>query len=434
MALPNFSPASQMSKVILPPTGNVSNVTVSTLPFGVYVSTGYWTNEQITSYKSGSVEEVAFVYKKLGGDVVDIELVETQVHAAYEEACLEYSYLINLHQAKNALPFVLGQDTGSFNNDGQLTGSNSGSLLNANLAFPKMQFTYAKNVGMAVNTLVGLNSNEPIYSSSFNMVPGQQDYDLQAAASASAAQYGFDLNDKRINIQKVYYKTAGASWNFYGYFGGLNVVGNLSTYGQYADDSTFEIIPAWQNKLQAMAYEDAIKTRVSDWSFQIRNNMLRIFPVPNSSSPEKFWFDFTVGSNAWEQTPQTVGISGSTTPAESGINGINNMNTMPFQNLPYDKINSIGKQWIRRFALALCKEMLGQIRSKWDKIPIPGDSVVLNGDKLISEGKEEQDKLREELKTQLADMTYVKLGEDSAKTMEDASKTQAYVPNLIFVG
>jgi hypothetical protein len=129
-----------------------------------------------------------------------------------------------------------------------------------------------------------------------------------------------------------------------------------------------------------------------------------------------------------------VGISGSTAPAESGINGINNMNTIPFQNLPYDKINSIGKQWIRRFALALCKEMLGQIRSKWDKIPIPGDSVVLNGDKLISEGKEEQDKLREELKTQLADMTYVKLGEDSAKTMEDASKTQAYVPNLIFVG
>ncbi len=431
MALPTFSPASQMSKVILPPIGNAANVTTSSLPFGIYVSTDYWSAEQIASYKSGSVEEVAFVYKKLGGDVVDIELVETQVYAAYEEACLEYSYLINLHQAKNALPYLLGQDTGSFNSDGQLSGSNSGSLLNANLAFPKMQFTYAKNVGMAVNTLMGLNGNEPIYSASFNMVPGTQDYDLQAAASASAAINGFDLNDKRVNILKVYYKTAGASWNFYGYFGGLNVVGNLSTYGQYADDSTFEIIPAWQNKLQAMAYEDAIKTRVSDWSFQIRNNMLRIFPVPNASSPEKFWFDFTVGSNAWEQTPQTTASVGT---AESGINGINNMNTMPFQNLPYDKINSIGKQWIRRFALALCKEMLGQVRSKWDKIPIPGDSVTLNGDKLITEGKEEQEKLREELKTQLTEMTYVKIGEDSAKTMEDASKVNTYIPNLIFVG
>jgi hypothetical protein len=110
------------------------------------------------------------------------------------------------------------------------------------------------------------------------------------------------------------------------------------------------------------------------------------------------------------------------------------MNTIPFENLPYDKINSIGKQWIRRFCLALCKEMLGQIRSKFGDIPIPGDSVTLNGPALIAEGKDEQDKLREELKSLLAEMTYPKIGEDSAKMMEDASKTQAYIPNLIYVG
>lgn len=431
MAIPNFSPASQMSKVILPPTGNVINVTTSSLPFGVYVSTEYWNNEQIAAYKTGSVEQVAFTYKKLGGDVLDIELVETQIHTAYEEACLEYSYHINLHQAKNALPFMLGQDTGSFNSDGQLTGSNSGSLLNASLAFPRMQFTYAKNVALGINSLVGLNGDEPIYSGSFDMVPGQQDYDLQAAVSASAISKGWDFQGKRINIMKIYYKTTGASWNFYGYFGGLNVVGNLSTYGQYADDSTFEVIPAWQNKLQAMAYEDAIKTRVSDWSYQLRNNILRIFPVPNASSPLKFWFDFTVSSNSWTQTPQ---VSGSQISGVSAVGGINNMNSLPFQNLPYDKINSIGKQWIRRFALASAKEMLGHIRSKFDKIPIPGDSVTLNGDKLISEGKEEKDKLREELKTQLSEMTYTKIGEDSAKIMDDTSKTQTFIPNLIFVG
>jgi len=116
------------------------------------------------------------------------------------------------------------------------------------------------------------------------------------------------------------------------------------------------------------------------------------------------------------------------------VNGINNMNSLPFENLPYDKINSIGKQWIRRFALALTKEMLGQVRSKFDKVPIPNDSVTLNGDKLIAEAKEEKEKLREELKTQLAEMTYLKVGEDSAKMMDDASKTQAYVPVGIFVG
>jgi hypothetical protein len=78
--------------------------------------------------------------------------------------------------------------------------------------------------------------------------------------------------------------------------------------------------------------------------------------------------------------------------------------------------------------------MLGQIRSKFATVPIPGDSVTLNGDKLISEGKEEQEKLREELKTQLAEMTYLKVGEDGAKMMDDASKTQAFNPNIIYVG
>jgi len=204
---------------------------------------------------------------------------------------------------------------------------------------------------------------------------------------------------------------------------------NLSTYGQYADDSTFEIIPAWQNKLQAMAYEDAIKTRVSDWSFQLRNNVLRLFPIPNAASPTKFWFDFTIPSDPWTESPIVGGTNSST-----GVNGVNNMNTLPFQNIPYDKINSIGKQWIRRFALAICKEMLGQVRSKFAQIPIPGDNVTLNGDKLLTEGKEEQKELREELKTQLAEMTYAKLGEDGAKMMEDANKTQIFIPMSIFVG
>ena len=425
MALPVLSPASTMSKVILPITGNVANVTVNTLPFGVYVNTDYWNTDQIKLYKSGSAEQVAFVYKKLGGDVLDIELVETQVHAAYEEACLEYSYLINLHQSKNALPFFLGQQTGSFDNHGQLTGSLSGDI---SLTLPKFTVGYAKNISLATATEAMLNGNQEIYSGSVNVTPGQQDYDLTSAISSSAASKGWNIEGKRVTIRKVYYKTAAASWNFYGYFGGLNVVGNLSTYGQYADDSTFEIIPVWQNKLQAMAYKDAIKTRVSDWSFQLRNNKLRLFPVPNASSAPEFWFDFTIDENGWESSSPGSGI------VTDSVNGINNMNTLPFSNIPYNKINSIGKQWIRRFALAISKEMLGQVRSKFATIPIPGESVTLNGDKLISEGKEEQKDLREELKTQLAEMTYAKLGEDVTKITEEAQKVNTYIPNLIFVG
>ena len=196
-----------------------------------------------------------------------------------------------------------------------------------------------------------------------------------------------------------------AMWRFYGYYGGLNVVGNMSTYGQYADDSTFEVIPAWQNKSQAMAFEDSIYTRISHFSYEIKNNKLRIFPDTTSVSPKTMWVEFDVTSNAWTESGGD----------DTGIRGVNNMNTLPFENIEYLNINSIGKQWIRRFALAVCKEMLGNIRSKFASIPIPGNNVTLNGPALVSEAKTEQAALRDELKEILAEMEYPKLAEETAQ-------------------
>jgi hypothetical protein len=108
--------------------------------------------------------------------------------------------------------------------------------------------------------------------------------------------------NKKVQIRKVYYKTPQAMWRFYGYYGGVGVVGNLNTYGQYSDDSTFEVIPAWQNKMQAMAYEDSIYTRISHYSYELRNNNLRIFPVPDEWSPEYFWVEFTIPTDIWEES------------------------------------------------------------------------------------------------------------------------------------
>ena len=116
------------------------------------------------------------------------------------------------------------------------------------------------------------------------------------------------------------------------------------------------------------------------------------------------------------------------------VDGINNMNTLPFANIPYANINSIGKQWIRRFALALTKEILGQVRSKFGSIPIPGESVTLNGDALITQGKEEQDKLREELKTLLSDLEYNDLIKSDQELVEATNKIMSNVPLGIFVG
>ena len=80
-------------------------------------------------------------------------------------------------------------------------------------------------------------------------------------------------------------------WRFYGYYGGLNVVGDFHTYGQYADDSSFQVIPAWQNKIQAISYEDHLYTRTSHYSYEVIDNKLRLYPIPDGVSPENSGLD-----------------------------------------------------------------------------------------------------------------------------------------------
>jgi ssDNA-specific exonuclease RecJ len=110
------------------------------------------------------------------------------------------------------------------------------------------------------------------------------------------------------------------------------------------------------------------------------------------------------------------------------------MNTLPFQNVAYASINSIGKQWIRRFALALTKEVLGQIRGKFSSIPIPGEAVSLNSAELLSQAKSEQEALREELKTTLDELTYSKLAEQDGVISDSAEKVLSDIPTGIYVG
>ena len=415
MSLPELTPTSQTSAIILPITGTLSNVT-GALPLGVY--------KDSSEFISGAVAQVAFTYKRLGGDVLDIELTEQNIYANFEDAVLEYSYIVNKHQAKNILGSALGGTTGSFDHKGEIT---SGPT-NTQLKYPKLNFEIAFKMGDKFATEAGVGGTQTIYSASIDTVADQQDYDLQKIVSASALAGGVPYasidRTKRIKIRNVFYITPRQMWRFYGYYGGLNVVGDFHTYGQYADDSSFQVIPAWQNKIQAISYEDHLYTRTSHYSYEVIDNKLRLYPIPDGVSPEKFWFRFTVDDNdIWDDTD------------DHGQNGINNMNTLPFENIPYENINSIGHQWIRRFALALSKETLGQIRGKFGgNVPIPGENVSLNASDLLSQAKEEQQALRDELKTILDEMTYPKLVASDKEMADNAKGIMTDVPNGIYVG
>lgn len=413
----NLQPLSTVSAVVLPATGSPGDVSAA-LAYNIYTTNAFY---------SGASDQVSYTYNKLGGNVLDLEIMPSTVYNAYEEACLEYSYLINTHQAKNVLSTLLGNSTGSFDEDGELATYVGGTGSTPNLNYPRFQLDYINHVGQGVAGRAGLAGNQTIYSASFTTEASIQDYDLQAiiytASLDATSPFHAKVGKKTITVQKVYYKTPRAMWNFYGGYA-IGAVGNLSTYGMYADDSNFQVVPAWQNILQAYAFEEDMHVRASHWSFKLINNKIRIFPMPRYGDNYKFWVDFKTSEEPFDEDPDR----------KYGAEGVNNMNTLPFPNIPYKNINSIGKQWIRRFALSLSKETLGQVRSKLASIPIPGNDVTLNGPALVSEAKEEQVSLRDELKEVLDQMVYASLAEQDAKLQNSITEVALKVPTGIYVG
>ena len=426
-APPTLTPSSQTSVSRLPATGSAGDVAAA-VPYGVYNSS--------TDFLSGAASQVNYTYRMLGGDVLDIEITDDDVYSHYEIACLEYSYLVNTHQAKNTIGSFLGGQTGSFDHKGTLkSGTLSSSLDGTHMAlkYPRFEYGVQNRVANAVGAEIGVGGTSTVFSASFAVVDGQQDYDLQHIVSTASVTgldeagnsvpFGGFVGNKKVKIHEVFYRSPYSMWRFYGTYGGVGMAGNLTTYGQYSNDSTFEIVPTWQNKLQAMAFEDSLYTRVSHWSYEIINNKLRLYPIPGNSR-EYIWFRFSVGQEIWEENSDQ----------QEGINGVNNLNTVPFDNLPYENINSMGKQWIRRFSLALSKDTLGQVRSKFGSVPIPGESVQLNGSDLISQAKDEQSTLREELKTVLSEMTYKQIALDDSEMTDAAQNAFSHIPTFIYVG
>ena len=285
------------------------------------------------------------------------------------------------------------------------------TTMNVTVSVENSEITLTQDTGgEAGNTTIAADGGANL--TLVNFTGGADDYD-----------YAGKLNSKKILVKEVFYKTPHAMWRFYGYYGGLNVVGNLHNYGQFTDDATFQLVPVWENKAQAMAFEDSIYTRMSHFSYEIKNNSkLRLYPIPQNFSPSKMWVRFSILDDESDNDPLS--------------DGVNNMNTLPFGNIPYKNINAIGKQWIRRFALALSKETLGQVRSKFGSVPIPGQDLKLNGAELITQAKEEQKTLRDELQNTLKELTYTKLAEGEAQLTENANKALDKTPTMkgIFVG
>jgi hypothetical protein len=230
MAKPTLTPAQTTSVIVLPENytvpgaGAEKDALISSFPFGIYANVDYWFDgngdadeTQVDTFLQGAADQVAYTYRKLGGDVLDIELTKEQVFAAYEEAVLEYSYILNIHQTKNTLSNSLGNSTGSFNEDGAITEDTVDNTVvnkktHVSLKYPRFDFAYARRVTEGISEEVGVGGSTTVYSASIDITDGVQDYDIQAAITSDAdwqAALGFtgasDAN--KILVKKVFYKT-----------------------------------------------------------------------------------------------------------------------------------------------------------------------------------------------------------------------------------
>ncbi len=348
-----------------------SSFTSGSTPFGYYDTDPRFVSD---------IDKVAtWCSRRLGYPITDIELQDVNFYAAFEESVLEYSSQVNSLNARDNLISV--------------TGLPSNNNLSGQLVTPTLQgiFRLASQYGSEV----GSGGYLTYYTASINVVQDRQVYDL---LSADVNLETGSFQDDNFTIRRIFYEDPTPN-NIVGSSGYLDQQ-MLNEFGWTGNSSgmSFSIMPLYHDilKLQAVEFYEQIKR--SSYSFQLTNNRLRIFPIPTENF--KLHFQYTLNDDVFDNITQSVTASYNTTG--SGV--ITDYSNIPYNNIPYSLINDMGKTWIRKYTLALSKEMLGLIRGKYSAIAIPDNEITLNGAELVSSAQTEKETLIQELKDTLESM------------------------------
>lgn len=337
---------------------------------------------------------------------VQVELSATDVYTCFEEAAVEYGAIVNAYQAKSSLAAFLGSATGS------LTGGQN--------RFPKQSLEWARRQAQAFGEEAYVGGDRPLLSASIDLHPGQQEYNLNELLNPT----GSDGLPARIILRKVFHFSPFASFRFFGTTAAVNYLNGQFNFQSFTPESVFYMLPVWEDVLRGMQFELSNKVRRSNYSYEVHGpeNQLRIMPVPIQSN--RLFMTYNL-------------LDASTFPLDPTDNfsfGVSNVSDIPFGNIEYAKINSIGRQWIWKMTLALSKEVLGLIRRKMLSIPIPGGDLQLDGADLVNDARAEMEALRNELRDLLDSMTYEKLAAKEAEQAESLLRVLSGVPLLIYTG
>ena len=373
--------------------GNANFNSGSATPFGFYDSD--------LDFQNDAIKVAKFCGTRLGYPLMDVELQDTSFFACFEEAVTTYGNEVFQYKIRE--------------NYLSLEGSSTGSRMNNQLVDPTISrvIQMSKHYG----TEAGVGGNVTKYSGSLDIVGGKQSYDLDAWSKDKGIEGG-------IEIRKVFHEAPPAIMRYFDPYAGTGTgVQSLMSafdFGKFSPGINFMLMPTSYDVqlLQAIEFNDQI--RKSTYSFEIVNSQLTIFPVPTNTG--RLWFEYYQN-----QDKNQVNYN-------NASDVITNVGEVPYTNPQYSNINSVGRQWIFRYALALAKELLGYIRGKYTTLPVPGSEATLNQADLLADARTEKIELMTSLREMLNATGRSAQLEAQAKESEDVENILKSVPMVIYVG
>ena len=377
-------------------------------PFGLY--------DADTDFRTDAPKTATWVAKRLGYPIVNIELDNPQIWACFEESVSEYSAQVNQFNLRNNLDILRGQPKGRVANFSQTLVD--GSYLPTTI-----------RMAQQYGTLAGVGGSTSIKKAYIELTPGQQIYNIMSASvdvDTSSSFATLFTGSSTIDVTKVFHEATPAIARFFdpysvGAQGTLNLMSELG-FGNYSPAAQFLMMPLYEDlmRMQQIEFNDHI--RKSAHTFNIVDNKLEIFPVPFTGGPTRIYFEY-MSRDEFEHDSQTI-------QADS----LSDYSDIPYNFIQYSDINDVGKQWIRKYTLALSKELLGAIREKYSSIPIPDAEVSLDGAALRAEAQVEKDYLITQLRENLEEMSRKNVMENKTHESNHHQEMLRKVPLKIYVG
>ena len=372
--------------------GSATFVTGST-PFGFYDSDAHFQTD---------AEKVAkFCGTRLGYPMMDVELQDQNFFACFEEAVSTYGNEVFQYKIRE--------------NYLSMEGSNSGTSVNNKIVNPTLDrvIQISKNYGQEAE----VGGFVTRYTGSLEMTASVQEYDL--------AQWALDQGiTGSIEVRKVFYEAPPAILRYFDPYAGtgtgIQSLMDAFDFGSFSPGVNFLLMPASFDimKVQAIEFNDQI--RRSAYSFEMVNNKLKIFPVPKNDHLLRFEY-YKVDEKKAASFIDGTGL-------------ITNVGEVPYENPSYIGINSVGRQWIFKYTLALAKELLAYVRGKYQTVPVPGSEATLNQADLLADSRAEKTELLANLREMLDQTSRQAQLERKANEGENLSKTLKEVPMTIYIG